>query len=199
MAIDAPAPRNDDDDHEEDARERRAWARSMWRHVGDERPPFAVAPAAGQVSVWDFPRPPRLVPDAREVTVHAGDVEVARTRRALCVQETASPPTWYLPRADVREDLIALAAGESFCEWKGTARYASVVLPGRRLEAVAWWYPAPLPHYAALAGHIAFYPQPLDCRVDGLRVVPQPGRFYAGWITPELVGPFKGAPGSEGW
>jgi len=195
MTADASDARSPSDEE----KERRAWARSMWTHVGDGRPPFAVAPGPGQVSVWDYPRPPRIAPDAREVTIHAGDVEIARTRRALRVMETASPPTWYLPRADVRADLVVPAAGESFCEWKGTARYLSVVVPGQRFDRVAWWYPAPLPHYAALAGHIAFYPQPLDCRVDGMRVEPQPGRFYAGWITPELVGPFKGAPGSEGW
>ena len=179
---------------------RRAWARSLWRYVGDERPPFAVAPGPGQVSVWDFPRPPRVEADAREVVVRHGGVEIARTRRALRVLETASPPTWYLPRADVDAACIAPAPGESFCEWKGAARYASVALPGRDpLTAVAWWYPAPLPGFEALADHIAFYPQPLDCRVEGVRVQPQPGRFYAGWITPELVGPFKGAPGSDGW
>ena len=51
----------------------------------------------------------------------------------------------------------------------------------------------------ALANCVAFYPAPLDCSVDGAVVVPQPGGFYGGWITPELVGPFKGDPGSEHW
>ena len=177
----------------------RARARAMWRYVGDERPPFAAVPGVGQESVWDYPRPPRIASDAREVVIVAGGTEIARTRRALRVLETASPPTWYLPCDDVRMDLVAPAAGESFCEWKGAARYASVVLPDRRFDAVAWWYPAPQAHFEALSGHIAFYPGPLDCRVDGIRVLPQPGRFYAGWITPELAGPFKGAPGSGGW
>ena len=182
-----------------DDAERRAFARSLWRWVGDERPPFAIAPGPGQQSVWDFPRPPRVEPDAREVTVALGTVEVARTRRALRVMETASPPTWYLPRADVRTDLLEPAAGDSFCEWKGEARYLSVVTPAGRLDATAWWYPAPSAGFEALTDHVAFYPQALDCRVDGVRVLPQPGRFYAGWITPELVGPFKGEAGSQGW
>ncbi|WP_213954599.1 DUF427 domain-containing protein [Variovorax sp. dw_954] len=179
--------------------ERRAWARSLWRYVGDGRPAFAVAPQPGQQSVWDFPRPPRIDADAREVMVLLGDTEIARTSHSLRVCETASPPTWYLPQADVRMALLQPAAGASHCEWKGEARYASVVTPEGRLDAVAWFYPVPLPGYEALRGHVAFYPQRLDCRVDGLRVQPQPGRFYAGWITPDLVGPFKGEPGSEGW
>ncbi|MEJ8845171.1 DUF427 domain-containing protein [Variovorax rhizosphaerae] len=179
--------------------DRRAFARSLWRYVGDVRPPFAVTPEAGQESVWDYPRPPRIAPDAREVTVRLGDIEIAHTRRALRVLETASPPTWYLPRSYVQVALLQPAAGQSHCEWKGEARYLSVVTSQRRADAAAWWYPAPLPGFEGLEDHIAFYPQHLECRVDGLRVLPQPGRFYAGWITPELVGPFKGEPGSEGW
>jgi Domain of unknown function (DUF427) len=68
-----------------------------------------------------------------------------------------------------------------------------------RLPGVAWSYPHPLAGAEALANSVAFYPRDLDCRVDGALVLPQPGGFYGGWVTPELVGPFKGAPGSEGW
>ena len=53
--------------------------------------------------------------------------------------------------------------------------------------------------FTALAGYLAFYPSMLRCAVDGERVRPQPGRFYGGWVTDELVGPFKGEPGSGGW
>ena len=184
------------------AADRLAYARSLWKWVGEERPDFAVPPQAGQESVWDYPRPPRLAADGREVIVRAGDTEIARTRRALRVLETASPPTFYLPLEDVQVDLLSPAPGSSSCEWKGEARYWSVVTgadAGQRFEAVAWSYDAPLSDFAALRGHIAFYPQRLACTVDGAPVKPQPGRFYAGWITPEVVGPFKGEPGSGGW
>lgn len=175
-------------------------ARAMWRWVGDERPPFAITPRAGEESVWDYPRPPRLVADPREVVVRFGDVEIARTRSALRLLETASPPTFYLPQRDIRMAQLVPADGSSLCEWKGEAGYWSVIgAGGARLDRVAWSYPAPFEEFAALRDHIAFYPQPLDCRVDGVRVQPQPGRFYAGWITPEVVGPFKGEPGSGGW
>jgi uncharacterized protein (DUF427 family) len=174
-------------------------ARDAWWWRGQRRPPFAAKPAPGQVSVWDFPRPPRLVADAREVIVRWGDTEVARTRRGLLVLETAHPPSWYLPWDDVARHLLQAAGGGSFCEWKGPARCWALVDGGRRLPAVAWSYPQPLAGAEALAGCVAFYAAALDCRVGGAAVLPQPGGFYGGWITPDLAGPFKGEPGSQGW
>ncbi|MBC8072418.1 MAG: DUF427 domain-containing protein [Deltaproteobacteria bacterium] len=179
-----------------------AWlaaARSHWQWTGTHRPPFAVAPAPGQHSVWDFPRPPELAPDTREVTIHWAGLEVARTRRAIRVLETSHPPSFYLPWADVARHLLQASPGSSFCEWKGPAQYWSLIEVDRRLDGVAWSYPRPLEGAEALADCVAFYPAHLDCRVDGAIVLPQPGGFYGGWITPELVGPFKGEPGSTGW
>jgi uncharacterized protein (DUF427 family) len=174
-------------------------AREHWRWRGAERPPFAQTPGPGQVSVWDHPRPPRIAADTREVVIRWGTLEVARTRRALCVLETAHPPSYYLPWDDVARHLLQPAPGGSYCEWKGPAHYWSLVEGPRRLDAVAWSYPHPLAGAEALAECVAFYPAALDCRVDGAAVRPQPGGFYGGWITPELTGPFKGEPGSEGW
>jgi uncharacterized protein (DUF427 family) len=179
-----------------------AWiqsARSHWRWRGSGRPPFARVPAPGQESVWDFPRPPRLAPDPREVVVRWGAIEIARTTRAIRVLETAHPPSFYLPWDDVARDLFQAASGTSFCEWKGPARYWSLVDGERRLPRVAWSYPQPLAGAEALANSVAMYPIALECRVGGALVTPQPGGFYGGWITPELTGPFKGEPGSEGW
>jgi uncharacterized protein (DUF427 family) len=174
-------------------------ARDHWRWRGGERPPFARIPGPGQESVWDFPRPPRLAPDTREVIVRWGAIEVARTRRAIRVLETSHPPSFYLPWADVDRSLFHAAAGSSICEWKGPARYWSLVDGDRGLPAVAWSYPQPLAGAEPLAECVAMYPRSLECAVDGALVTPQPGGFYGGWITPELVGPFKGERGSEGW
>ena len=174
-------------------------ARDQWQWRGQARPAFAVMPGPGQVSVWDFPRPPAIAADRREVVIRWGGVEVARTRRALCVLETAHPPSFYLPWDDVARELLEPAPGGSYCEWKGPARYWSLVDGEKRLPGVAWSYPQPLAGAEALADCVAFYPASLDCRVDGAPVRPQPGGFYGGWITPELVGPFKGDPGSGGW
>ena len=179
-------------------------ARDHWQWRGNARPPFAVVPQPGQVSVWDFPRPPRIVHDTREVVVRWGSTLVARTRRAVLVLETAHPPSFYLPWADVMAPLLLTAApGASTCEWKGPARYWSLTennaQGARTLPGVAWSYPQPLAGAGALADCVAFYPAELDCTVDGAPVLAQPGGFYGGWITPELAGPFKGGPGSSGW
>jgi uncharacterized protein (DUF427 family) len=179
--------------------DRIAAARAQWEWCGQSRPLFAVAPRAGETSVWDFPRPPSIARDEREVTVRWGDVEVARTKRALRVLETSHPPGFYLPWDDVCRHLLQAAAGSSFCEWKGQAKYWSLVDGHRRLPQVAWSYSSPLAGSEAMAGHVAFYPRDLECRVDGELVRPQPGGFYGGWITSELVGPFKGERGSERW
>ena len=170
-----------------------------WSHSGRLRPAWAIVPGPDQESVWDYPRPPRLAPDTREVVVRLGAVEVARSRRAFRVLETASPPTFYLPFDDIAPGLLVPAPGRSSCEWKGHARYWSVVTPGQRLDGVGWSYPEPTATFAAISGHVAFYPAHLECFVDGEHVRPQPGGFYGGWITSDVVGPFKGEPGTAGW
>jgi uncharacterized protein (DUF427 family) len=167
--------------------------------AGKGPPPFADIPLQGQISVWDFPRPPELVRDVREIVVRWGEREVARTCAAWAVRETDHPPTFYLPLADVRREFLRPAGGGSFCEWKGPARYWDLVDGARQSAQVAWSYPQPLSGAEPLAECIAFYARDLDCRVGGARVVAQPGGFYGGWITPELTGPFKGAPESTGW
>jgi uncharacterized protein (DUF427 family) len=172
----------------------------MWQYNGSKRPPNADAPASGQESVWDYPRPPRLAPDARHVVVRAGACIIADTHRAVRVLETASPPTFYLPPEDIDQTLLVAEQGSSLCEWKGAAHYWTVVLPdGQRMEAVGWSYPSPKPAFAAIAGWLSFYPARLHCEVDGERVRPQPGGFYGGWLTDEIVGPVKGEPGTGHW
>jgi uncharacterized protein (DUF427 family) len=147
-------------------------ARSHWRWRGQGRPPFAQDPEAGQVSVWDFPRPPRLVADSREVVVRWGNLEIVRTRNAVLALETSHPPSYYLPWEDVARDYLQAAGGSSFCEWKGPARYWSLVDGGRTLSRVAWSYPEPLAGAESIANCVAFYPAELECYVGGARVVP---------------------------
>ena len=174
-------------------------ARSHWQWRGNSRPARAEKPGPGQVSVWDFPRPPVIVPDTREIVIQWLGVEIARTTRALSVLETSHPPTFYLPMDDIAQKFLVAGAGNSFCEWKGPAQYWSLAKGDEKLINVAWSYPKPLAGAEALIDRIAFYPHHLICTVDSAPVTPQPSGFYGGWITPELVGPFKGERGSEGW
>jgi uncharacterized protein (DUF427 family) len=150
--------------------------------------------------VWDYPRPPALVPCERRVRIELGGVTVADSTRALRVLETSHPPTIYVPPADVAAGCVQAAAGRSFCEWKGIAAYFDVLAGGRCERAAAWAYADPAAPYAALRDHLAFYPGRMDaCWLDDERVRSQPGDFYGGWITADLVGPFKGGAGTRGW
>ena len=160
-----------------------------------------VTPGPGQESVWDYPRPPRLENCARHIQVIFNGMLIAETRRAQRVLETSHPPVYYIPPTDVRMAYLRPTPGRSsFCEWKGAARYYTIAVAGKVAEAAAWYYPRPSAPYAALRDHIAFYPARMDaCLVDGERAQPQPGDFYGGWITHEIVGPFKGAPGTMDW
>lgn len=162
--------------------------------------PTPIEPAPGQESVWAYPRPPRLEPVEREVRIDFGGGTIASTRAAYRVLETSHPPTYYLPRDAFAAGTLQPAEGSSLCEWKGRAAYLDVVAGGRRAPRAGWTYPDPTPAFAAIAGHVAVYPAAMDaCWVGEARVTPQPGGFYGGWVTPDVVGPFKGGPGSMGW
>jgi len=151
-------------------------------------------------SVWDYPRPPAVTRCERTVRIELGGVVIAESGRALRVLETSHPPTLYLPLDDVAAGVLAPAAGSSFCEFKGRAVYFDVAAGGRVAERAAWHYPEPDPAYAALLGHVSFYPGRMDaCRLGEERVRAQAGDFYGGWITADLAGPFKGPPGTRGW
>jgi uncharacterized protein (DUF427 family) len=162
--------------------------------------PRAIPPAEGQESVWDYPRPPRLEAVGERVRIVFNGEEIVSTDRALRILETSHPPTIYVPPEDVAPGSLEPAAGRSYCEWKGMADYLDVVIGDRRAERAAWTYPDPSPPYDTLRGYVAFYPAPMDaCFIGAERVTPQPGGFYGGWITPRVVGPFKGEPGTLGW
>jgi uncharacterized protein (DUF427 family) len=145
--------------------------------------------------VADYPRPPALVVSDQRIEVIALGEVLVQTTRSLRVLETFHPPTVYIPPEAMRLDLLEPATGRSFCEWKGVARYFSVVVGERRIERALWSYQQPTPAFSPLAGWFALYPALMDgCWVDGERVKPQPGGFYGGWITSAVQGPFKGDP-----
>jgi len=151
-------------------------------------------------SVWDYPRPPRVEPVTKRVrVVHAG-VVVADTDRAWRVLETSHPPVYYVAHAEIPPDALVAVPGQTLCEFKGVANYWDLTVADTRVERAAWSYERPSPGYEVLTGAVAFYPGRVDeCTVGGERVRPQEGDFYGGWITAEVSGPFKGAPGTSGW
>lgn len=159
-----------------------------------------IEPAPGQESVWDYPRPPRLEDSQKHIQVVFNDVLIADTHRAKRVLETSHPPVYYLPPEDVQMQYFTRTNRSTFCEWKGQAAYYTLTVGDRSEPNVAWFYPAPVPAFTDLKNYIAVYPSRMDaCYVDGERVTAQPGDFYGGWITKDIVGPFKGGTGTWGW
>ncbi len=169
----------------------------LWGNIGKDRPEFAISPGAGQESVWDYPRPPVARLDNRLIEIRDDGNTIATTKRSCKVMETASPPTFYVARDDVDWDYLVLTEGTSVCEWKGAAVYWALARSPN--EPVAWSYPRPRSRFDMIKDYVAFYPGSVACFIDGERVKAQPGRFYGGWITSDVVGPFKGEPGTGHW
>ena len=140
------------------------------------------------------------MPTDRRIEVVFNGETIADTRRAYRILETSHPPVYYVPPEDVRTEFLVLSPRRTVCEWKGTAAYYTVAVGNRSARDAAWSYPEPTPAFAPIAGYLAFYPSTMDaCLVDGVPVRAQPGDFYGGWITPDVVGPFKGDPRTSGW
>jgi uncharacterized protein (DUF427 family) len=168
--------------------------------AGTTPPPARIEPGPGQESVWDYPRPPRVEPVPEPVRVIVEGVTLADSTRAVRVLETAGAPVYYVPPGDVRMDLLQATEHRTTCEFKGEASYWSINLPGRSVPNAAWAYMDPRPGYEVIRGYLAFYAWAVDeAWVGDERATPQPGRFYGGWVTSRVVGPFKGDAGTSGW
>lgn len=159
-----------------------------------------IEPGPGQESVWDYPRPPRVEATSKLIRVVFNGETVAESTRAYRILETSHPPAYYIPPEDVRMDLLTPTAKRTFCEFKGAASYWTLQVGDRVSENAAWSYPRPTPGFEDIQDYLCFYASRVDaCYVDGEQVQPQAGDFYGGWITSDIVGPFKGGPGTRGW
>lgn len=159
--------------------------------------PQPIPPNHDQESVWDYPRPPRLEASNKHIQIIFNAATIVDTTNAYRVLETSHPPTYYLPPDDIQMQYLQPSARQTFCEWKGSGSYYNVVVGDQILTDVAWYYANPTPQFQAIQNYVAFYAAPMDrCLVNGEVVTPQPGQFYGGWITSDIVGPFKGEPGS---
>ena len=141
-----------------------------------------------------------MEPAAKRVRVVFNGETIADTTRALRVLETSHPPVFYIPPVDIRMELLVGTPTLTFCEFKGHASYWTLTVGNRTSEDAAWSYARPTSGFESIRDHLAFYPSRVDaCYVDDALVTAQDGDFYGGWITSEIVGPFKGAPGTRGW
>ncbi len=152
-------------------------------------------------NVADYPRPPAIEPFAGHIRVWFAGLLVAETQISHRILETFHPPTYYLPRAAFFPGVLVDSGGrQTTCEWKGVARYFDLVANGRTAPRIAWSYPDPTAAFHAIADAVAIYAEPLDrIEIDDIAVLPQPGNFYGGWVTPNVKGPIKGAPGTLHW
>lgn len=160
-----------------------------------------VKPKSGQESVWDYPRPPALEPVSKSLRIEHQGVILADTHKGFRVLETSHPPVYYFPQVDLKTEFFEqVSAKQSFCEWKGVAQYWNVRIEENLIVEAGWSYPSPNSRFKAIKDYVAFYPHKFDaCYVNDELVKAQAGGFYGGWITDDIVGPFKGEPGTWGW
>jgi uncharacterized protein (DUF427 family) len=162
--------------------------------------PKRIVPKRGEESVWDYPRPPRPEPVRARVTIELGGRLIADTTRAVRVLETSHPPAFYLPPDDFVDGALVPNEASSFCEFKGRAAYYDIVGGDAVAPGAGWHYDNPSRGFESITGFVSVYPGRMDrCTVDGELVTAQEGDFYGGWITANIVGPFKGATGTWGW
>jgi uncharacterized protein (DUF427 family) len=110
--------------------------------------------------------PITIAPVAGRVTVTVGGAVIAASERALSLQEASYPAVLYIPREDARMDLLVRTENATYCPYKGDCSYYSIAAAGARGTNAVWTYEHPYDAVAAIAGHLAFYPD----RVDAITV-----------------------------
>ncbi|MDZ7683421.1 MAG: DUF427 domain-containing protein [Fodinibius sp.] len=159
-----------------------------------------IEPGPGQESVWDYPRPPKLENCDEVIRVTFNGKEIVRSSNAKRVLETSHPPVYYIPQQDIQMQYLHEIPGTTYCEWKGQAHYFDVTVGDQTAKKAAWNYPNPTGKFQSMAGYLAFYAHKMgSCHVGDEKVNAQKGGFYGGWITSDIVGPFKGEAGTAGW
>lgn len=162
--------------------------------------PKPIPPKPGQESVWDYPRPPRLEDVNQPIKVIFNGIILAETQRAKRVLETSHPPMYYIPPEDIKLEYLQQTSRRSWCEWKGSCSYYNITVADKQAVNAAWSYLSPVPEFIDIQNYYSFYASFMDaCYVGDELVQAQTGDFYGGWITQNIVGPFKGEPGTMGW
>lgn len=101
------------------------------------------------------------------VEVRTGGETVASTKRAKVLLETGLPPRYYVPRDDVRSELLEPTETSSHCPFKGQASYWSVRTGDGVVADLAWSYEEPIPDATPIAGHVCFFNERVDVLLDG--------------------------------
>jgi uncharacterized protein (DUF427 family) len=103
------------------------------------------------------------------VVITVGGEKLAESDRPVLLDETGLPTRYYLPREDVRTDLLRSTDTHTTCPFKGVASYWSAEVGGQEYPDVVWSYDTPIPQAAQITGLMCFYPDRVEMTVDGQR------------------------------
>ena len=136
--------------------------------------------------VFVHPRDPYsrvdTVHSSRRVRVEIDGVVVAESERPVLLFETGLPTRYYLPKQDVRMDLLVPTTSSTRCPYKGVARYWSVRIGDKLVEDPVWSYPAPIPECPKIENLLSFFNERVDLYVDGA-LQPRPATPYSASIN----------------
>jgi uncharacterized protein (DUF427 family) len=111
--------------------------------------------------------PITIEPTRGRVQVRVNGEVVADTEAALTLREATLPAVQYIPMSDVIHDVLRRTDTKTYCPFKGEASYYSVSTGnGDTVDDAIWTYEEPHPAVAAIAGHVAFYPDKAEITVD---------------------------------
>ena len=121
--------------------------------------------------VFVHPRDPYkrvdVIPSSRRLRVEMGGLTILETERPYLLFETDLPVRYYVPREDVRMDLLTPSSRHTSCPYKGDAEYWSLKLGDKVHKDILWSYPDPIPEAPKIKGLISFYNEKVDITLDG--------------------------------
>jgi uncharacterized protein (DUF427 family) len=109
-----------------------------------------------------------VVESSRHIEISVNGTKIADSHRPMMLFETGLPTRYYLPKLDVRLDLLQKSDTHTGCPYKGTADYWSVLADGIEVMDVVWCYETPIPEIPKIAGRLCFYDEKVDVRIDGV-------------------------------
>ncbi|MFN3233343.1 MAG: DUF427 domain-containing protein [Alphaproteobacteria bacterium] len=109
----------------------------------------------------------KIDPEPASVRVELGGEVIAETSAAVVLREGSIPPVYYIPREDVRPEVLTATSRLTHCPFKGDASYWTLEAGGKTLENAVWSYQDPFDQVAAIKGHMAFYVDRVDSFIIG--------------------------------
>jgi uncharacterized protein (DUF427 family) len=141
--------------------------------------------------VRNYPLPPKIEDISNHIKIIFNGVLIAETNHAIRVMEKGHAPAYYIPPGDVKQKYLSPADNHSVCPWKGEASYYHVTVNGKTARYACWYYPEPKQEFKSIKNYLAFYPGKMDlCYIDDEPAAPEPAKFYGGWVTAHIKGPF---------